>query len=162
MKSVHYLAIKMKYTIYWKREGKWKRVRLGGGDSKLTDDPALVAVDRSRSGDVLFHDVEADGGRRRLASVDNRLSDSEPDLPRQKVRQQRRWRRQQSVLRQERLHARAEGASSGVTGCRKGQEVVEIGRDSPLHTLHRAAVHHHGLDQGRRSTEVFGFRESRK
>lgn len=66
------------------------------------------------------------------------------------------------MLRQERLYARAEGASGGVIGCRKGQEVVEIGRDSPLHTLHRAAVHHHGLDRGAEVDGVFGFRESRK
>lgn len=127
-----------------------------------TNDSALVTVDGSGSRHVLFHDIEADDSRGRLASVDNRLSDSEPDLPRQQVRQQRPWRRQQSVLRQERLYGRAKRARGEVTGGRKGQEVVEIGCDSHLHTLHRAAVYHHGRDHAASVEGVFGLRESWK
>lgn len=64
------------------------------------------------------------------------------------------------MLRQERLDARAKRARGEVASGREGQEVVEIGCDSPLHTLHRAAVHHHGRDREAEVEGVFGFRES--
>ena len=43
---------------------------------KLTNDSALIAVDGSRSGDVLFDDIEAHHGRRGVGAVGREIADA--------------------------------------------------------------------------------------
>ena len=115
--------------------------------SQLTNNSALITVNKSRSGDVFFDNIEANHGGRGIRAV-GEIADTEQDLPRHQVREQRGRRRKQRVLRQERPHARTEGLAfvSGERRRRKRQEVVEIRRHSPLHPLQRlpSTDYHYG------------------
>ena len=111
---------------------------------KLTDDSALVAVDGSRSGDVLFDDIEAHHGRRGVGSVGREIADAQQDLPRKQVGEERWRRRKRRVLREERPHALSERAGRRRLARRwERQEVAEVGRHSPLHPLHRTPIYDH-------------------
>lgn len=72
-----------------------------------TENSALIAVNGSRSGHVLFHDVEAHHRRARFRAFRD-LTYTEEDLPRQEVWEQRRRRREERVLREKRTDVGAE------------------------------------------------------
>lgn len=112
---------------------------------KLTNNPALIAIHRSRSGDVLLDDVEVDR-RQRDVAISRRVPDPEQDLPREKVWEERRRRRRDRVPREEAPHIAPERPASGLDDRRGEREkVVEIidGVVRPLHPLERARVHDH-------------------
>lgn len=103
-----------------------------------TNNSALIAVDGSRSGHILFDNVKADHRWARFQAV-RQVTDSEQDLPRQQVREQSRRRWKQRVLRQERSHVCPECSAGEIfsSDCRgrKREKIIEISSDSPLHPL---------------------------
>lgn len=109
-------------------------------------DSALVAVDRSGSGDLFFDDIEADDGRRHGFRRLGEVSGAEEDLPRHQVREERRRRRKESVAREKRPDVGPErtGGDPLAGRRRKRQKVVEVRRHPPLHALQGPRVHHHG------------------
>ncbi|KAK9038477.1 hypothetical protein V6N11_023343 [Hibiscus sabdariffa] len=110
----------------------------------------MQAVDGSRSSNVLLHHVQRNSGGGGIRVACRFVTDSEDDLPNYQVGEKRRWRRQERVLRQERLNVgpkRRGKAGSGSRG-REGEEVVEVGRYSPLHSLRGQAVDYHSVDGG--------------
>lgn len=124
--------------------------------SQLTENSALIAVHGSRSGHVLLHHVQAHHRRSRFQAAVGEIADAEEDLPRQKVREKRRRRREERVPGQEGVHVGPEGSAGevfrrGEGRRREREEVVEIGGDSPLHALQwLPSAHDHDTGGDRR------------
>lgn len=110
-----------------------------------TNNSALVAVHGSGSGHVLLHDVQAHRHRSHDGvGAFRRVADAEEDLPHLQVREERSRRREHRVPRQESPDVGSERLRHGGSfDGGEGEEIVEIGRDSSLHSLQRPSVDNH-------------------
>ena len=113
--------------------------------SMLTNDSALVTIDRStRTSDIFLDNVESDYRRREIGSV-KEVSDTEQDLPRHEWRKERGRESDARMVREEALYTVPEGFGGGRDArLRKSKKITKISCDPPLHPLGRSLVDDHG------------------